>query len=510
MLAMTTAPSSLRGVSLPSSLQGAAGDVAIHQSNNMKLSKILSQVKTEYRLPSGFNPDSIEIEDIALDSRLVKKNSVFFALQGKAKDGSEFIKGSIDKGASAVVGKGFIESSNPFSLLTEFLNIFYAPLPANIYAITGTNGKTSTAEFTRQMLALLGKKSASIGTLGVMCEASIQAQLQDSSLTTPDIVSLYKNLSILKKNGVDDVAIEVSSIGLEQGRAAGLKFSSGAFTNLTQDHLDYHKTMEEYFRCKTLIFDQAACGVVNSDILESEKLKKVCTEKKLRIIEYGRKACDLKFVDDHNFEFKNKKYHFELSASGDFQIYNMLCALGNVMSAHELSEDQLNNLVKKFDQLHAAAGRMQLAGTSPNQARIYIDFAHTPDALINVLQLARKLTKARVLVLFGCGGNRDNKKRPIMGKIACDLADFVIVTDDNPRHEKPEMIRAEILQSCDLKKTIEINGRKDAIKKAISLLQPNDILILAGKGHENYQIIGDEKSAFEEEKIVKDILKNLI
>lgn len=472
----------------------------------MKLSQILAQVKVDYQLPDSVNPELIDVEDIALDSRLVGKNSAFFALAGKAKDGSEFIPSALAKGASVVIGQGFIESSNPFLLLVEFLRIFYHELPSNIYAVTGTNGKTSTAEFTRQIAELAGRKSASIGTLGVICEATIQTSLQDSSLTTPDIVSLYKNLHALKQNDIDDVAIEVSSIGLEQGRVAGLKFASGAFTNFTQDHLDYHHSMEEYFRCKTLIFDQALCGVLNSDIPEFEKLKKICDDKKLRVIEYGRNARDLRLVDDHTFEFKGKKYNFELSASGEFQIYNMLCALGNIMSAHDLNEEQLTNLVKKFSELHAAAGRMQLAGTTPNQARIYIDFAHTPDALINVLQLARKLTTARVLVLFGCGGNRDPKKRPIMGKIACDLADLVIVTDDNPRRENADAIRAEILQNCDLKKTIEINGRREAIKQAISLLKPNDLLILAGKGHENYQIIGDEKMAFDEEKIVQEFL----
>jgi len=475
----------------------------------MKLSEILAQVKTSYKLPDGLNPESITIEDVAIDSRLVKKNSVFFALAGKEKNGAEFIESAIKNGASLALTNYELGITNYefFSLLVEFLQIFYATLPTNIYAITGTNGKTSTAEFTRQILELLGKKSASIGTLGVISKTNIDKGLSDSSLTTPDIVSLYKNLQLLKKNGVDDVAIEVSSIGLDQGRAAGLKFAAGAFTNFTRDHLDYHKEMTEYFRCKTLIFDQALCGVVNSDIEEFPQLKKICAKKNLRVIEYGRKARDLRLLDENSFEFKGKKYHFQLSASGEFQIFNMLCALGNVMSAHDLDETTLENLVKKFDQLHAATGRMQLVGTAPNQAKIYIDFAHTPDALVNVLELAKKLTKARVLVLFGCGGNRDATKRPIMGKIACDLADFVIITDDNPRHEKAELIRAEILKNCDLKKTIEINGRKDAIKKAISLLQPNDILILAGKGHEKYQIIGDEKTVFDEEEIVKEVLK---
>jgi UDP-N-acetylmuramoyl-L-alanyl-D-glutamate--2,6-diaminopimelate ligase len=499
----------------------------------VKLSQILSQVKTPYKILSKI--DEIEIADIALDSRLVKKNSAFFALQGKAKDGSEFISDAIKNGASVVVlgegltppllvGDGYgegcflIESSDPFSLLIEFLKIFHKALPANIYAITGTNGKTSTAEFTRQILQFLGKKSASIGTLGVMCEASIQERLQVSSLTTPDIVSLYKNLEILKENGVDDVAIEVSSIGLEQGRIAGLKIDVGAFTNFTVDHLDYHKTMEEYLRCKMILFERilenGSVAVLNSDISEFEKLKKSCVAKNHKIIEYGFEAHDLclqkieQIADGQKiyFSFEQRNYQFYLAVSGDFQAFNALCALGNVLAKNKLNFEQLENLLKNFHLLQPAAGRMQRVAFLPNEAQIFIDFAHSPDALKNVLQLARKMTEARVLVLFGCGGNRDASKRPIMGEIASDLADFVIITDDNPRNEKPEEIRAEILKNCEAKKTIEIDGRKTAIEKAITMLEAGDILILAGKGHEKYQIIGDKKSEFDEELIVKNAL----
>ena len=257
----------------------------------MKLSQILSQVKTDYQLPVDLLPEQIEIEDIALDSRLVKKNSAFFALSGKATNGNEFIASAFKNGAAIVIQNQFssgvetqgsfspITSQTPFALLTEFLQIFYSQLPANIYAITGTNGKTSTAEFTRQILGLAGKKSASIGTLGTISDAVSSDQLQASSLTTPDLVSLYKNLHTLKKNGVDDVAIEVSSIGLEQNRIAGLNINVGAFTNFTQDHLDYHKSMTEYLRCKMILFDcvleNKSFAVVNSDIAEFENIKKI-------------------------------------------------------------------------------------------------------------------------------------------------------------------------------------------------------------------------------------------
>ena len=496
----------------------------------MKLSQILSLVNTSFDAKIS-NPDSIEITSIEIDSRLVKPGSIFFALPGKTKDGSEFINDAIKNGASAIITKSspltthhlpLIIVSDPFSFLVEVLKIFYANLPKNIYAITGTNGKTSTAEFTRQICGFLGKKSTSIGTLGVNCEAEIKEHLQTSSLTTPDIVSLYKNLSLLKKFGVDDVAIEVSSIGLEQKRIAGLEVAIGAFTNFTQDHLDYHASMAEYFACKMILFKdvlpQNGVAVINSDIEQFSQIKEICDSRKLRIIEYGFKSQDLRLekIEPHNlgqkvfFSYKQKNYIFDLEVSGDFQAFNALCALGNVLAKNDLNQRQIEELLQNFPKLRSAAGRMEKVATLENSAQIFIDFAHTPDALINVLNLARNITKnaqkGRVVILFGCGGNRDPKKRPIMGKIACDLADLVIVSDDNPRHEKAAEIRREILTSCDMTKTIEVDDRKVAINKAVNMLQPYDILILAGKGHEKYQIIGDEKFVFDEEEIVKNVI----
>jgi len=494
----------------------------------VKFSSIISNIKTSHKvLPSNILAQSIVLDDIALDSRLVKKNSVFFALAGKAKNGEDFIADAIKNGAAVIVANNikivseqclFIETSDPFALLVEFLQIFYSPLPANIYAITGTNGKTSVAEFTRQIAEFLEKKSASIGSLVVSCAADIKKHLHNSNLTTPDIVSLYKNLRILKENGVDDVAIEVSSIGLEQRRIAGLKIEVAAFTNFTQDHLDYHKSMAEYFRCKMLLFSEVlenqGSAVINSDISEFQEIKKLCAKKDHKVIEYGFKAHDLRLekIEQNDigqkvfFKFREKNYQFQLSVKGEFQVFNTLCALGNILSKNNLSETELENLLKNFYLLHSALGRMQSVATLPNKAQIFIDFAHTPDALSNVLQLAKKITKSRVIVLFGCGGDRDAKKRPLMGKVSCQLADLVIVTDDNPRTEKAEIIRAEILAACDMTKTIEITDRKTAIEKAITMLKAEDVLILAGKGHEKYQIIGDKKFEFDEEKIVKNVI----
>lgn len=497
----------------------------------MKLSQILSQVKTDFKIVSGLDLlDLLTIEDVAFDSRLVKKNSVFFALPGKSQDGSKFIADAIKNGAIVIVAAEksevksalFIQADNIFSLLIEFLKIIYSSLPDNIYAVTGTNGKTSTAEFTRQILQLLQKNSASVGTLGIISNIDVLAELQNSNLTTPDIVSFYKNLAVLRKNNINDVIIEASSIGLEQGRIAGLKISVAAFTNLTQDHLDYHQNMEEYFRCKMILFDQvlenSGVAVLNSDILEFEKIKKICQKRNIKILEYGFKARDLRICEIQpndfgqrvTFEYLDKKYQFDLSISGDFQAFNALAALGNILAKYNLDEKTLKDLLIKFPSLNPAPGRMQRVATLKNKAQIFIDFAHSPDALENVLKLARKITKARVFVLFGCGGDRDAKKRPIMGKIAGDLADKIIITDDNPRSEEPQAIRAEIMKACNIKKTTEIPNRKIAIEKAIAMLENDDVLILAGKGHEKYQIIGATKFEFDEEKIVKNAAAKLL
>lgn len=494
----------------------------------MNLGKILQQCKT---INEVIGNSDLEICDIEIDSRLVKKNSIFFALPGKSKNGSEFILTAIKNGAAVIVSDDFsicdefdlkkivkIKSSDPFELLVEFLKIFYSPLPANIYAVTGTNGKTTVAEFGRQILQFLGKKSTSIGTLGVISNVD-QSVLQKSILTTPDIVSFYKNLAVLKQNAVDDVFIEASSIGLEQKRIAGLEILVGAFTNFTQDHLDYHKSMAEYFECKMLLFKNVLKDgsnvVLNTDIPEFAEILKICQQKNHKIFTYGFensdfKICEIKTKDLQQeiiFEFRNKKHVIKFDIAGEFQAYNILCVLAAVMSKHEMSNEKLEILLKQISQIESVSGRMQKVTTLENKAQIFIDFAHTADALDKVLHLARKLTDSRVLVLFGCGGNRDAKKRPIMGKIACKLADLIIITDDNPRLEDASMIRKEVLSGCDLKKTIEIANRKEAIKQAIAMLQTEDILILAGKGHEKYQVIGDEKFEFDEEEIVKNAIQ---
>ena len=501
----------------------------------MKLSQILKQVKTKFIISFNLEKLSeVEIENIEIDSRKINKNSAFFALKGINNDAIKFVEDALDSGANLIISSKIpkifkndsakiqnvilILCDDIFALLVEFLQIFYHNLPQNIYAITGTNGKTSSANYIKQILKFLEKKSASIGTLGVVCDLDIPS-LQDSCLTTPDIVSLYKNLAILKSFGIDDVALEVSSIALEQKRIAGLKIKVAAFTNFTQDHLDYHQTMEEYFRCKSLLFSQFlkdGIAVLNADISQFSQLKNICQKQNHKIIEYGFKAKDLQLCRVDNFDlnqavffnYQQNQYRFEIAKTFEFQIFNMLCALACLLACYNLSKADLENILTSFSKLEMSIGRMQKVAILPNAAQIFIDFAHSPDALENVLKQARKMAKNNLIILFGCGGNRDRKKRPIMGEIACKFADLVIVTDDNPRLEDSSLIRSEIIAACDMSKTIEIAGRKEAINKAVKMLKENDILILAGKGHEKYQIIGEEKINFDEEEIVLDAIKS--
>ncbi|MCE3255176.1 MAG: murE [Rickettsiaceae bacterium] len=482
------------------------------------------------------NSDS-EISSIEIDSRLVKKGSVFFAMKGRVFDGTKFIESAFEKGAIAVVcdvnsdlsslknpaDSRIIKVENIQETLISCLQKFYHDLPQNILAVTGTNGKTSVAYFIQQMQEIIGKKSASIGTIGVVVSddnSEVKKQLSGFELTTPDIASVYKNLAILKANGINDIAIEASSVGLDQKRMAGIKIGVGAFTNFTQDHLDYHGSMEKYFDCKMLLFSETlapnSIAVLNADIAEFEKIKEIALGKNLRVLSYSanesQKNVDCKISQTTKgieVEIFGKKYQTTINVKGDFQKSNIACALLSVISYYQLDDEKIEFLITNLPKIKSASGRMQLVGVLKNNAQIFIDYAHTPDALENVLQAAKKIPHNKLHILFGCGGDRDKGKRPQAGKIASELADFVIVTDDNPRTEDAKKIREEILAACDPKKTIEFENRKTAIEQTISKLEANDILIVAGKGHEKYQVIGTQKFEFDEEKIISDFINSI-
>lgn len=467
-----------------------------------------------------------EVKGIAIDSREVKEGFVFFALKGEKSDGVDFIEGAIKNGAKAVICNKSIPSDlqNKFSeinfftspniayILNHVCKVFYAPIPQNLLAVTGTNGKTSVANFTASLLTLLGSDATSIGTLGTLLYGDFDKQFSYSGLTSPDIINLMKDLSGVKKQGIDFVAMEASSHGLHQHRLGGLLFKTAAFTNFTQDHLDYHGTMENYFNAKMILFKEymVANGnvVLNSDIPQFEKIYKICREEKLNILTYGLNGEDIKIknikLDDKglilDIEFLGKNKIIKTNLIGEFQAYNLACSMAMVASCGF----EVDKICEKAILLKPVKGRMDVIFSKKHNAKVVIDYAHTPDALEKAIGSLRKQTSGKLITIFGCGGDRDKTKRPLMGKIADEMSDIIIVTDDNPRTEKPEDIRKDIIVAC--KKAIEVAGRKNAIEHGISILQNGDSILLAGKGHEDYQIIGKEKYSFDEFKIVREIL----
>lgn len=470
----------------------------------MQLGKVLHglSVLNEYR-------KDIEINSVELNSKKITAGSLFVALTGKASDGKVYIPEAVEKGAVAVVYDGEYTLSEDFADV-EFIKLdgnmkentakiaanFYDNMPRLISAITGTNGKTSIADFNRQMMTALGVHSASIGTLGVVSDVSENVE----TLTTPDSITLHQILENLAKNGVDYVSMEASSIGLEQYRLDGLNIQVAGFTNFTQDHLDYHGSMEEYLKCKELLFTRVmnakGTAVLNADIPEFDELKALCNKRGVKVLSYGNKGEDLKIISriphtegqSLEVEILGETHIFELPLIGAFQAMNALCAMGMVMA---LSGEKADKIVELIKNIKGAEGRLDLAGRLPNGAAVYVDYAHTPDALENVLKTMRHHTEKNLWVIFGCGGDRDKLKRPIMGRIAAKFADKVVVTDDNPRTEDAAEIREEVMIGCP--DAINIGGRAKAIEYAISNLEAGDMLVIAGKGHEDYQIIGKEK-----------------
>lgn len=449
---------------------------------------------------------------IAVDSRKVKPGYTFVATQS----GEKFIVDAIKNGAIKIIvaenseiksveGAELIRAPNPRIYLSEAAVELYPLQPETIVGITGTNGKTSTAYFYKQICTISGLKSGCIGTLGVISDAGIF----DNSdvLTSPDAPELHQTLDELARKGVNHVALEVSSIGVHQHRVDNVKFKAVAFTNLTQDHLDYHVTMEEYFNAKARLFaeviDTKTIAILNADIPEFEELTKICNARKLKYYSYGFKGTEFRVVSHEakmlTIEVLGKKYSTPYYLAGEFQLYNTLCAIALAV-ATGISADKAIFAMKD---LQAAPGRMEKVARY-NGAQIFIDYAHTPDALEKALQTLRKETKSKLVVVFGCGGDRDATKRPIMGSIAAKYADLIFVTDDNPRSEVPAYIRKEVMAGCP--KAREASPREVAIHEAVNSIDQGDILLVAGKGHENYQIIGEKKLPFSDtEQIIKHV-----
>ncbi|PBC12285.1 UDP-N-acetylmuramoyl-L-alanyl-D-glutamate--2,6-diaminopimelate ligase [Mesorhizobium sp. WSM3859] len=467
----------------------------------------------------GTASGDLEVTGLSSDSRSVKTGVVFFALAGSKADGSAYAADAAGRGAVAIVaGKGAAVSGlsipvlavdDPRHALALAAARFFGRQPETMVAVTGTAGKTSVAAFTRQIWEQAGFAAASIGTTGVVAPG----RNEYGSLTTPDPVALHRLLKELADAGVTHASMEASSHGLDQRRLDGVKLVAGAFTNLGRDHMDYHPTVEDYHRAKLRLFDtllpKGAPAIVFADDPWSEPTVHAAKAAGLKVLTVGRHGdfLTLKRVEHERHRQRAEivadgmLHEVDLPLAGDFQIANALVSAGLAISTGTPAAKALAALEK----LKGAPGRLDLVGATAAGAPVYVDYAHKPDALENVLTSVRPFTTGRVVVVFGCGGDRDRGKRPIMGEIATRLADVVIVTDDNPRSEVPETIRAAILAAAP--GAIEIGDRRKAIHEAVAMLRAGDTLIVAGKGHEEGQTIGSETFHFSDHEEVRDALK---
>lgn len=449
-------------------------------------------------LPVPAHSNGITVTGITCHSDKIKPGHIFVVLKGLHKNGRDFIGQALQKGAVALMTNQklppqpvpVIHTKNPRLMWAKAAACLFPIKKLKVLAVTGTNGKTSTVYFVEQMLNKLGIPAASMGTIGI--QSPLHKEFGHLTLAEPD--TLYQKLQFLEKKGIKVVAMEASSQGLHQERLSGLQTDASAFTNLTQDHLDYHKTFANYLRCKMLLFTQrtkkGATAVLNADIPEYKQQRRQCLAAGLKPLSYGANATDIRLLSTENqgdcqtmdVKADNKEYHLTLPMSGDFQVSNALCAVGLCMGLGI----KASKLLPLLEHITPPVGRMELVGILPNLARVYVDYAHTPDALEHVLSSLRQKNPARLTALFGARGNRDQTKRPLMGRLAAALADKVYITDDDTDTENPDIIRAMLLSGCP--GAIEIPDRATAITYAIKHLTEREILVIMGKGHENFQI----------------------
>jgi UDP-N-acetylmuramoyl-L-alanyl-D-glutamate--2,6-diaminopimelate ligase len=460
------------------------------------------------------------IKHITADSKKVQKGSIFVAIKGYKVDGHDYILNAIEKGASTIILEDKTKIASEHNNKINFVvvpdsRIALAELasksfeqPKDIVAVTGTSGKTSVANFVMQIIGYLGEDCASIGTLGVCDNRQIFNNRKEyQNLTTPDTIALHEVLEEIKANNIDYVVMEASSHGLAQHRLDGVHLKAAAFTSFSQDHLDYHANMEEYFAAKTLLFSKllpsGKNAVLNSDITEFASLKNICDKYNHKILSYGKNGDFIKieqiyYQNGENciYSINNKKYEMNTKLLGEFQIYNVFAAVGLVYSCGF----DIDAITKVLNKIKPVIGRMQRVGDS----EVFIDYSHKPDALQKALKVMRENLEGKLILVFGCGGDRDSTKRPIMGQIAANYADVAIITDDNPRTENPSSIRKQILEACN--NGIEIGDREKAIKYAIENMQKGDRVLIAGKGHETYQILKDKTIDFDDAKIAAKYL----
>src|ERR1700722_7688065 len=464
------------------------------------------------------NPD-LAVSGVTADSRAVKPGDIFVAIAGNKADGLKFGAWGLVAGAAAILaqqapetplpaGVAFVRSHNVRRGLALIAAKFFARQPRIIAAVTGTSGKTSVAAFTRQIWSALGFSAASIGTVGVV---SPRGETY-GSLTTPDPVELHRSIDALAGEGVTHLAIEASSHGLDQYRLDGLRIATAGFTNLSRDHLDYHPTIEAYLAAKLRLFEDlvAADGaaVIAVDHEHAAAVLAAAKKRGLRLLTVGRGGDGIRLLDAAMDGFAQrlrlrcagKGFHVRLPLVGEFQVENALVAAGLVIG----TGGDPAAVFAALEHLVGAKGRLELAGIN-NGAPIFIDYAHKPDALAKALDALRPAASGKLVVVFGAGGDRDRGKRPLMGQVAAAKADRVIVTDDNPRSEEPAAIRAAILAAAP--GAAEIGDRREAIRAAIADLRAGDVLLVAGKGHETGQIIGDRTIPFSDHEAVAAALK---
>ncbi|GAA3996019.1 UDP-N-acetylmuramoyl-L-alanyl-D-glutamate--2,6-diaminopimelate ligase [Sphingomonas humi] len=465
-------------------------------------------------VPAGAGAAAPDVTGFAIDSRKVAPGTVFGAFHGSAFNGEDFIPAAVAAGAVAVIarpdarveGALHIAAAEPRRRFAELAARFFAPYPETVVAVTGTNGKTSTVEMTRQLWRMAGQRSASVGTLGV---TTADDQVK-TGLTTPDIVTFLSNLSGLRTMGITHVAYEASSHGLDQYRSEGLTVSAAAFTNFSRDHLDYHGTMEAYFEAKMRLFDEVVddhgTAVVWTGDPKSADVIACARRRGLKVMTVGPggETIDLKsrsasplgqtLVLGHG----GKDWTLKLPLIGAYQAANVLVSAGLVLA----TGGEWTQTFAGLGRLSPVRGRLERAVITPAGAPVYIDYAHTPDALEAAISALRPHVEGRLITMFGAGGDRDKGKRPQMGRVAAAGSDLVIVTDDNPRTEDPAMIRREVLAGAPGAR--EIGGRREAIAFAIGEAREGDIVLLAGKGHETVQVIGTQVMPFDDAEVARE------
>ena len=480
----------------------------------MKIKEILGYCKTPFLVK---NLKDINVKGIALNSENIKSNYIFAAIKGTKINGEDFID-DVSKIANVIILTSFsvsnidnkstifVQTRNVRELMGEISSILYPNSIKNKIAITGTNGKTSIAHYVSELSSKQFISNAIFGTLGVLFNKN---KFAETNLTTPDVITNHRLLNKLNKKECERVIFEASSIGLHQKRLQNIYFDKLAFTNLTNDHMDYHKDFRNYKMSKSILFNEnikkSTIAIINTDDKYSKFFIKVCEKNKIKILDYGKKAKYLKIIKtltktniiETHLELNHRRFRIDFPCYTSYQVYNQICAFLLVFGKKLNKKKIINNL-----NISDPNGRLEKI-YDKNNIRVFIDYAHTPDALKQILSTLGN-TEGNLVIVFGCGGDRDIKKRPLMSKEAVKYCDYIFMTSDNPRTESPKNIFSDMtkkLKQKDLQKIEIIENRSKAIHAAIDFIKSGDTLIIAGKGHEKYQIINDKRIYFSDSEI---------